>query len=104
MLVVVLSLLSFCGVAGNMRFERLTSEQGLSQMSVNAVLQDKQGFMWFGTQDGLNRYDGYQFKIYRNSRDDLSSLASNWVNALHEDNDGNLWVGTNMGLHKYDRL
>ncbi|NQZ07824.1 MAG: hypothetical protein HRT35_11740, partial [Algicola sp.] len=86
-----------------MRFDRLTSEHGLSQMSVNAVLQDKQGFMWFGTQDGLNRYDGYQFRVYRNDRDDITSLASNWVNALHEDNDGNLWVGTNMGLHKYDR-
>jgi ligand-binding sensor domain-containing protein len=78
MFAVVLSLLSFDGVAGNMCFERLTAEQGLSQMSVNAVLQDKQGSMWFGTQDGLNRYDGYQFKIYRSDRDDVTSLASKW--------------------------
>ncbi|MCJ8272812.1 MAG: hypothetical protein MJK04_25870, partial [Psychrosphaera sp.] len=77
--VAALCLLSSSVAAENMRFERLTSEHGLSQMSVNAVLQDKQGFMWFGTQDGLNRYDGYQFKIYRSDRDDLSSLASNWV-------------------------
>ena len=100
---VIISLFSVFAVADNSRFERLSSAQGLSQMSVNAALQDSEGFMWFGTQDGLNRYDGYQFKVYRHDRNDPNSLANNWISALHEDRAGNLWIGTNGGLLKFDR-
>jgi ligand-binding sensor domain-containing protein/signal transduction histidine kinase len=87
----------------SIRFERIGIEQGLSQNSVNVILQDSQGFLWFGTQDGLNRYDGYTFTIYRPDVDDPSSISDRWVTALVEDGDGNLWVGTRQGgLNRFD--
>src|SRR5438094_9194849 len=69
-------------------------EQGLSNNSVRCIYQDHRGFMWFGTYDGLNRYDGYSFKIFRNNFTNSSSLMNNWINALDEDTRGNIWVGT----------
>ena len=87
----------------SIRFERIGIEQGLSQNSVNVILQDSQGFLWFGTQDGLNRYDGYTFTIYRPDVDDPSALSDRWVTALAEDSSGNLWVGTRQGgLNRFD--
>lgn len=89
--------------AQNMRFERIGDKQGLSQMSVNAQLQDKSGFMWFGTQDGLNRFDGHRFRVYRYDRANPYSLSNSWVNALFEDRSGNMWIGTNNGVNLFDR-
>ncbi|RPH37177.1 hypothetical protein EHM92_03375, partial [bacterium] len=87
------------------RFQRLSVEQGLSQSTVSAVLRDSQGFMWFGTADGLNRYDGYTFTVYRSNPLDSSSLSDNWIWGLCEDNEGNLWVGTQAGgINRYDRV
>src|SRR5881398_1879179 len=60
-------------------------EQGLSNNSVRCVFQDHKGFMWFGTYDGLNRYDGNSFKVYRNNFSDSSSLVNNWVLTINED-------------------
>ncbi|MFT4926413.1 MAG: ligand-binding sensor domain-containing protein/signal transduction histidine kinase [Phenylobacterium sp.] len=86
-----------------MRFERISTAQGLSQITINDVLQDRQGFMWFATQDGLNRYDGYQFKIYRHDNADPYSLPGNWVDCLFEDRSGQLWLGvTSGGLVKFE--
>ncbi|MFT4924159.1 MAG: ligand-binding sensor domain-containing protein/signal transduction histidine kinase [Phenylobacterium sp.] len=99
----ILLLMCFCCHANELRFERLTTEQGLSQMSVNDILQDREGFIWFATQDGLNRYDGYQFKVYKTIDNDPWSLASNWCHMLLEDSQGRLWIGTENGLHQYDR-
>ncbi|MCB0024392.1 MAG: hypothetical protein KDD91_15260, partial [Caldilinea sp.] len=85
------------------RFERLGLEDGLSQNAVLAMLQDRHGFLWFGTQDGLNRYDGYTFVVYKNDPDDSNSLSLNSVLALHEDDDGTLWIGTwGGGLNHFD--
>lgn len=87
-----------------LRFERLTVEQGLSQSSVLCSLQDSRGFLWFGTYDGLNRYDGDAFKIYRYDLKDDRSISDNGIRALVEDHDGIIWVGTsNSGLNAYDR-
>jgi ligand-binding sensor domain-containing protein/signal transduction histidine kinase len=87
----------------SIRFERVGIEEGLSQNSVNVTLQDSQGFMWFGTQDGLNRYDGYTFTIYRPNVDVPDSISDRWVTALVEDEDGNLWVGTRQGgVNRFD--
>lgn len=87
-----------------LRFERLSLEEGLSQNSVLAMLQDSQGFLWFGTQDGLNRYDGYSFTVFKNDPDDANSLSLNGILALHEDDDGALWIGTwGGGLNRFDR-
>lgn len=85
-------------------FEHYSLSEGLSQSSVFAILQDRYGFLWFGTQDGLNRYDGYRFTHYRHNPDNPRSLASNFVNTLFEDHDGTLWVGLqDGGLHAFDR-
>jgi diguanylate cyclase (GGDEF)-like protein len=90
--------------ARNLRFERLSLEQGLSQSHVNCILQDRHGFLWLGTQDGLNRYDGYRFRVFKHDAREPGSLASNTVWALFEDKDGALWVGTDgAGLSRLDR-
>ncbi|HEX2532836.1 MAG TPA: two-component regulator propeller domain-containing protein [Chitinophagaceae bacterium] len=86
------------------RFTHLTNLNGLSQSNVTAILKDRYGFMWFGTEDGLNRYDGYTFTIYRHKPKDNTSLRRSHILSLHEDSKGNIWVGTfNGGLSMYDR-
>lgn len=84
-------------------FRHYQVEQGLSHNSVTSSLQDKQGFMWFGTKDGLNRFDGYSFKIFRHDPDDPGSIGSNSILKLCENN-GKLWVGTDKGLFQYDEV
>lgn len=87
----------------DLRFEHLTSEDGLSTDRVMSILQDDQGFMWFGTYDGLNRYDGYEFKVFRHNSQDPHSLSANLIISLLQDRDGYLWVGTSGGgLNRYD--
>ena len=73
-----------------LRFEQLNVEDGLAQESVLAIGQDRQGFMWFGSQAGLSRFDGYRTVIYRNSVTDPDSLAENWVRVLHFDPQGRM--------------
>jgi ligand-binding sensor domain-containing protein/signal transduction histidine kinase len=88
---------------GITRFDHISIEEGLSESVVQCILQDSKGFLWFGTQDGLNRYDGYSFKTYRPDFEDTNSLSDRWITALHEDAAGNLWIGTRMGgLNKLD--
>ncbi|NOH03286.1 MAG: hypothetical protein HND47_15665 [Chloroflexi bacterium] len=87
----------------NIRFERLSLEEGLSQSVVNVILQDRKGFLWVGTDDGLNRYDGYNFKAYKPDTNEPFSLSDRTVTAMVEDDEGNLWVATRMGgLNRYD--
>jgi signal transduction histidine kinase/ligand-binding sensor domain-containing protein/CheY-like chemotaxis protein/HPt (histidine-containing phosphotransfer) domain-containing protein len=87
----------------SMRFETLSLEAGLSQATIQAIVQDRQGFLWFATQEGLNRYDGYTFTVFRRDPDDASSLPNDWIWTLHEDPSGFLWIGTNGGgLSRYD--
>jgi signal transduction histidine kinase/DNA-binding response OmpR family regulator/ligand-binding sensor domain-containing protein len=86
------------------RFEKITMEDGLSQSTGNCILKDKKGYMWFGTALGLNRYDGYQFKVFKNTPDDTTSLSSNYISCLYEDRDSVLWVGTfTGGINKFNR-
>lgn len=86
----------------NVYFEHITVEKGLSQSSVLSIAQDSIGFMWFGTKDGLSRYDSRQFEVYRYNPQDKSSISSSLnINALLTDSKGNLWVGTQNGLNKY---
>jgi signal transduction histidine kinase/ligand-binding sensor domain-containing protein/CheY-like chemotaxis protein len=85
-------------------FNHLDTRNGLSENNVNCVLQDSRGFIWLGTRDGLNRFDGTNFKIFRNTHQDLGSLSNDYVTDLAEDRQGNIWVGTNEGgLNKFDR-
>lgn len=86
----------------NLTFEHLSIEHGLSQITVHSILEDNNGFLWFGTEDGLNRYDGYEFVIYRNNSKDSSSISDNFIWSLFQDSENNIWVGTNSGgLNKY---
>ena len=86
----------------NLRFERMGIEDGLSHSAVWKILQDSEGYMWFGTQDGLNRYDGYNFTVYRYDPEDPQSLRNDHISAIYEDRSGVLWVGTQVGwLEKY---
>ena len=77
---------------------RLHVGDGLAHNSVYAIHQDREGFLWFGTLDGLDRYDGYAFVTHRHDPSDPSSLPHNLVRSLHEDADGTLWVGTQNGV------
>ena len=87
----------------NLRFEKISLEDGLSQSTIFAMIQDKQGYMWFATEDGLNRYDGYNFTVYKHDPDNPSSLRDNWILSIYEDNSGTLWIGTReRGLEQYD--
>lgn len=90
------------GQAAVLRFDRLDITDGLSQNTINAILQDKRGFIWIGTSDGLNRYDGYSFTVYRHQKDNLNSPADNTILSLYEDSHQMLWVGTTKGLDRYD--
>jgi ligand-binding sensor domain-containing protein len=85
------------------RFEHINLDEGLSQGSVYSILQDRRGFLWFGTQDGLNKYDGYDFTVYRHDKYDSSSLSDNCIYSLFEDSEGYLWIGTlSGGLNRFD--
>jgi signal transduction histidine kinase/ligand-binding sensor domain-containing protein/DNA-binding NarL/FixJ family response regulator/HPt (histidine-containing phosphotransfer) domain-containing protein len=85
-----------------LRFEQLGVQDGLAQESVLSIVQDRQGFMWFGSQAGLSRFDGYKVTVYRNVVGDRRSLAENWVGVLHLDPRGRMWVGTDGGLDLFD--
>jgi len=83
------------------QFEHLSVKDGLSQLSVISIYQDTQGFLWFGTRDGLNKYDGYDFQIFRETDPD-HYISNNYIECMAEDANGNLWVGTRRGLNRFD--
>ncbi|MDQ1355070.1 MAG: hypothetical protein QG657_5379, partial [Acidobacteriota bacterium] len=89
--------------AENFQFEYITMRDGLSQSSINCILQDSVGFLWFGTQDGLNRYDGYEFKVFKNQPFESNSLSNNWIQTMVETEPGILWIGAwGEGLNRFD--
>lgn len=93
----------WASIPQNITFRNYKIEDGLSQSSVFAITQDSDGFMWFGTRDGLNRFDARRFKIYRNVKGDSLSLESNEINCLVIDKENRLWIGTRLGLHLYNK-
>src|ERR1035437_4417601 len=103
--VLALSLLNcmYIGAQPNMmEFGHISTQNGLSNSDINAIVQDKDGFIWFGTEYGLNRYDGYEMRFYRNIPGDLTSISDNSINYLYIDYEGTLWIGTSRGgLCKY---
>ena len=108
-LLIILILLSGASLPAqqqDIRFDQLTIEDGLSQSSVFTILQDSRGFIWFGTEDGLNKYDGYTFRIYSTSKNlDSTSLSDSWINWLVEDRDSVIWIACSEGgLNRFDPI
>lgn len=95
-------LLGLAAPASAADFDRIGAPQGLPEQTVTAIAQDTTGFVWFGTQDGLARYDGYGFTVFRPRDMDAGSLSAGYVTAIAATPDGGLWVGTRAGLNRYD--
>lgn len=87
----------------NIRFQKIALEQGLSQEYVISAFQDSEGYMWFGTQEGLNRYDGYQFKVFTYSTRNPQSLSSDWIHSIQEMSSDELWIGTSSGVNVFNK-
>ncbi len=103
---IILTVMTIHGNTGRrqFKFDRLTIEDGLSHNTVLCIIKDRIGFMWFGTHDGLNRYDGSRIKIYRHDENQPGSIGGNRITTLFEDSKGNLWIGSRVGgLERYDR-
>src|ERR1700693_5967131 len=83
-------------------FRRISTSDGLSQTRVAQIVQDDLGFIWFGTQYGLNRYDGYQFKLFVHERGRTDSLSGAFITALFKDRSGFLWIGCSQVLDRFD--
>jgi len=102
--IIALFLLLFpCLLRGeeNFYFRHFGVEDGLPQNTINCIIQDQQGFMWFGTKDGLSRYDGYSFRNFCYNLKDKNSIGNNFIRCLYQDKDGVIWVGTDMGIYLY---
>jgi signal transduction histidine kinase/ligand-binding sensor domain-containing protein len=87
---------------GNARFTRISTADGLSQTRVSQIVQDDRGFIWFGTQYGLDRYDGYDFKVFVHEAGRMNSLAGAYIYSLFKDRSGMLWIGCNQTLDRFD--
>ena len=92
----------YAEASSGLRFQRITVEDGLSQSAIKSVLQDEQGFMWFGTRDGLNRYNGHEFDVFQHIPGDSTSILNNYVNTMSLDSGKGIWVGVEGGLSFYD--
>src|ERR1700748_3770584 len=85
-------------------FNHYQVENGLSNNSVECSIQDDDGFLWIGTINGLNRFDGYTFKTFYNDPGDTASIGSNFIRCLYNDKHGVIWVGTNKGVYTFDKV
>ncbi len=103
LLAIIFSTREIAAQTSQLMFHSLTDENGQVQSTSQCIIQDKLGFMWFGTQDGLCRYDGYSFKIYKNEPGNPNSLSNNYIWSIHQDEEGVLWIGTfGGGLNRFD--
>ena len=97
-LLIVWNIFPLKSLAQDIRFKHLTINDRLSQNLVLSISQDKEGFLWFGTKDGLNKYDGYQFTVFQNEPNNPNSISSNYISELFTDKNGKLWIGTEDGI------
>lgn len=101
-LLAISSLVTF-SQQSNIKFRHLTIKDGLSQSDVSSILQDDKGLMWFGTQDGLNVYNGFNFNVFSHDLSDSNSISNNFIRAVLQDSSGLIWVATESGLNVFDR-
>lgn len=103
-LVITIGMMMTDKLISQANYESFTTTDGLSQGMILDMIQDKEGFIWIATKDGLNRYDGYEFKVYSNDPYSSQSLSNNTVNSLFEDSQGRIWAGTeNSGLNVFEK-
>jgi signal transduction histidine kinase/ligand-binding sensor domain-containing protein/DNA-binding response OmpR family regulator len=86
-----------------LHFQHIGSKENLSELNVNSMIQGSRGFIWVGTRDGLDRYDGNEFKVFRNDVNDPTSISNNYINHLVDDKNGHLWIATSGGINKFDK-
>ncbi|HUS86944.1 MAG TPA: two-component regulator propeller domain-containing protein [Bacteroidales bacterium] len=86
----------------SLKFQHIGSKEGLSQTTISGIAQDKYGFLWIGTQDGLNKYDGYEFKVFKHEPSNPYSISDSYILSLYRDSKDNIWIGTEIGLNRYD--
>jgi len=103
LLTLTVSPLCLSGQSLNLSFSHVNYQEGLSNSTVETIAQDSFGFIWIGTRDGLNRYDGYQIVVFRNDPADTSSISDNFIRTIYEDSNKDLWIGTMNGLNKFER-
>ena len=101
-LLTLILLLGICGLKVTAQTGHLFASDKLSSTNITSICQDQMGYIWIGTEFGLNRFDGYRFTSYLNNPQDSTSLGFNTVASLLCDSDGRLWVGTTQGLQRYD--
>lgn len=101
--ILLFTIASYCQAQSDLYFKNFTTVNGLSHNKINCILKDKRGFIWLGTDDGLNRFDGSRFTIFKNEPGNKASISGNIIKDLHEDKDGILWIATaDGGLSRYD--
>jgi signal transduction histidine kinase/ligand-binding sensor domain-containing protein/DNA-binding response OmpR family regulator len=100
-LLLLFPLISFAQIS-DVRFRHISNEQGLSNSTINCIFQDSRGFIWFGTRDGLNRYDGVKVTIYRADTSTPGNISDNFIRCMYEDADHKIWIGTSYGLNRFD--
>jgi len=98
---IILLSVSNSSVANAQNFERFSNKEGFNQNTINTIAQDKYGFLWFGTPNGLIKYDGYEFETYTTQSKTNGNISSNNLTSLHNDLNGVLWIGTNIGMDLY---
>lgn len=102
--ILFLSLFKVQAQINDANFQRISSDQGLSHNTISRIIQDSLGFIWLATENGLNKFDGYNTVVYKYDNDDTTSISGNFITALFLDSKGDLWVGTNSGgINKYDK-
>lgn len=102
-LLLLLTVLGTQAQRSRVSFDHIGTKEGLSESNILCIVQDSRGFMWFGTWDGLNRYDGYKITVFKNIPSDAQSISNNFINKIVEDKKGNLWIATSGGLNYFDR-
>lgn len=103
-LIIILLQVKITAQVSDLNFDFISADKGLSQNTIHCILQDKYGFMWFATEDGLDRYNGYGFTTFKNDPMDKKSVSDNFIWTVYEDHEGTIWVGTNNGgLCKFNR-